>query len=155
MLSSALCLLALFHASPAHGVFPSEHCSSHAAVLRFHSRSPLVVGRMCHPYASVCAKDAIFHTVLAQTPRLQGFAPHESPPLLSMFYVNKKRVALLGFFPPGCSPSPELLSSHQASPHEIANLLETTKLVPFRVSITDKIGWSPKRLPTLLRFLAF
>jgi hypothetical protein len=72
-----------------------------------------------------------------------------------MFYVNKKRVALLGFFPPGFSPSSAVPNLHQASPHEIAYSIETTKQAFFRVSMTDKIGWSPKRLPTLLGFLAF
>jgi len=118
---STLYLLTLFHVSSAHGVFPSEHCSSHAAALRLHSRCPPVVGRLCLPYASSCAKDAKLHIVVTQTPRLQGFAPHENPPLLPMFYVDNERVALLGFFPPGFSPSSELLGFHQTSPHEITN----------------------------------
>jgi len=110
--SSTLCLLALFHASSAHGVFPSELCSPHAAVLCFHSRCPLVVGRMRRPYAAFCANVAKLHIGPTANTSPSGLSSTWESATLNGFLHRQKRVALLGFVPPGFSPSPELHSLH-------------------------------------------
>jgi hypothetical protein len=116
--SSAPSLLALFHARSAPGVHPSELCSSRAAVRRLRRLCPPGVGgalgltrgppspsrtpkRCARTRSSPCGQD------LENAPRLQGFAPHESPPHQAGGLGRPERVALLDFSPSGCSPSPE------------------------------------------------
>jgi hypothetical protein len=115
--SSAPRLPALFHAGSAHGVVPSRallHSCSRAP-----SPAPLPSWRSSRLHAlpktagesrgpRPCARPT---TSMMEGPadasRLQGFAPHESPPLHTSCLGPRARVALLGFLPPGLSPSPE------------------------------------------------
>ena len=89
------------------------------------------------------------------TPRLQGLAPHESPPLVAGGLDRRERVALLGFLPPGCSPPPERLGFHRTSPHELGSIeRERSKAPALQGLDSDGIGLSLSRLPTLLGFHA-
>jgi hypothetical protein len=124
-LSSAPSLPALFHAGCAHGVRPSELCSSRAAVRRLQRLCPLDVGtlrasprfgltvagaeapRRSRPYPNEEALGA---------PRLQGFAPHESPPLRAGCLGRQERVALQGFLPSRVFPLTGMASAFAAPP---------------------------------------
>jgi hypothetical protein len=124
--SSAPDLLALFHARSAPGVLPSELCSSRAAVRRFRRLCPPVVGTPFLPVRTLASRRerrstapslrAPWWTGHPDVPRLQGFAPHESPPLRAGCLRRRERVALLGFPPSGYSPSPEWHDLHRALP---------------------------------------
>jgi hypothetical protein len=81
-------LPAIFQAESAHGVIPSEPCSSRAAVRRLRRLCPLVVGyercqRTSHPSST---QPKLHDRRMREEPplpparRLQGFAPHENPP---------------------------------------------------------------------------
>jgi hypothetical protein len=106
---SAPSLLALFHARSAHGVHPSEPCSSRAAVRRLRRRCPLDVAAPSNlPEDRFAERDAEtprpsspapIWEGLRDAPHLQGFAPHESPPLQAGCLGRPRRVALLGFVP--------------------------------------------------------
>jgi hypothetical protein len=88
-------------------------------------------------------------------PRLQGFAPRESPPLPANWLGRRRRVALLGFIPSRvfplatmARPSPGLPSwafSHQTQAADEPTL---------QGFICRQMGWSLSRLPTLLGFPA-
>jgi hypothetical protein len=88
--SSAPNLPALFHAGSALGVHPSELCSFRAAVRRLQRRCPLAVGMSFRPVrvAGGRRRAETLRRILrrpkwtcrSDAPRLQGFAPHESPP---------------------------------------------------------------------------
>jgi hypothetical protein len=97
------------------GVSPPEPCSSRAAVRRLRRRFPHGVeaaavflrrpptsrkGRSPAP-----SRRAPWWKNPKDVPRLQGLAPHESPPLHPGCLGPRTRVALLGFLPPGHSPS--------------------------------------------------
>jgi hypothetical protein len=89
--SSVPRLLALFHARSALGVRPPEPSSSRAAACRLRHRYPLDVGiRAANlPASSNAACEAETPQRYSnkhmgrprERPRLQGLAPHESPPL--------------------------------------------------------------------------
>jgi hypothetical protein len=82
-LHSALSLPALFHAGSAHGVRPSELCSSRAAVRCLQRRFPPGVGSPVEPMANSDphrkSKPAE-KRARTSNPHLQGLAPRESPP---------------------------------------------------------------------------
>jgi hypothetical protein len=71
-----------------------------------------------------------------EPPRLQGLTPHESPPQSVGCLGLLVRVALLGFCPPGYSPSLERPGLHRASPLELSSPgRKRPNDPPFRVSI--------------------
>jgi hypothetical protein len=90
-------------------------------------------------------------------PRLQGFAPHKSPPRQTGCLDRHARVALLGFlpfraFPPGQNGH----GLHRASPHEVAPPGDESTFGPlFRVLLPPEVGLSLARLPALLGFTTF
>jgi hypothetical protein len=158
--SSAPSLLALFHARSALGVSPFRAfllpCS------RSPSPAPLPSCRWkrpsCRPALPTSARKRAFARHVFDrpgAPRLQGFAPHESPPLRSGCLGRPGRVALLGLVPSRVfslssldrtftrSPLTSLRARPQATSHRLP-----------RVSLAGEIGLSLSRLPTLLGFLA-
>jgi hypothetical protein len=82
--------------------------------------------------------------------RLQGLAPHESPPHTHGCLGREQRVALLGFRPPGCSPSLDWHGFHRASPHGLGSTARTRpEELPFRVSHPARSARLPRdRLPS-------
>jgi hypothetical protein len=112
-----------------------------------------------HPFHRRAASENTSQNRLLKCPvqplRLQGLAPHESPPPTHGCLDREQRVALLGFRPPGCSPSLEWPGSHRASPHGLGPTARTRPIrLPSRVSLPSEIGSSPSRPPTLLGFAA-
>jgi hypothetical protein len=132
------------------GFSPSELCSSRAAVRRLRRPCPLDVEKQTLRISTT--PDPTAETVGSRRlktrglpPRLQGFAPHESQPQDNGCLDPCPRVALLGFLPPGCSPSLEWHGLHRASPHELRFPdRKRSKKLPFRVSL-------PVRLACLFR----
>jgi hypothetical protein len=82
--------------------------------------------------------------------RLQGLAPHESPPHTNGCLGRKQRVALLGFHPPGFSPSLEWHGLHRTSPHGLHLNARTRAMgLPSRVSLPARWARLPRdRLPS-------
>jgi len=107
--SSAPDLPALFRAGSAPGVRPSELCSSRAAARRLRRRCPLVVGTVRRRTRAAIGRRERRSAAPNRrrpmwarrraAPRLQGFAPRESPPPR-----------------PGCLDRSVARSSHGVSP---------------------------------------
>jgi hypothetical protein len=140
-----------FVPDPLMGFRPPELCSSRAAVRRLRRRYPHAVGRGPCRYPFVqperIRKNARNRLPRNPdpTPRLQGLAPHESPPHTNGCLGRKQRVALLGFRPPGFSPPLEWHDFHRASPHGLGSTArKQTEELPSRVSL-------PAGLARLLR----
>jgi hypothetical protein len=156
-----------FRPNPLLGLCPSELCSFRAAVHRLRCPCPHVVG-----YTGL--KEPEFQSVhetevplplrlkvqCAYAPRLQGFAPHESPPLRrSCLDCNPARSSH-GLLP---SRALSLTALEQPSlPHPLMRFQAGDKdrsldnlQSPLQGLANGKIGWSPKRLPTLLGFVTF
>jgi hypothetical protein len=122
--SSTASLLALFHARSAHGVRPPELFSSRAAVRRLQRLCPLDVSSAFQtprqPAADANAETSRLCQAAAEAlrnaPRLQGFAPHESPPLHADCLGLRERVALLGFFPSRVFPPTAMASAFAMPP---------------------------------------
>jgi hypothetical protein len=114
----------LFHAGSAPGVHPAKLCSSRAGFRRLRLLSPPVVPRNRSPLrrASVRprkrCRSAVRHVErVPETSSPSGVcSTRESATTKRLFYGRPERVALLGFRPPGVSPSPEWLGFHRASP---------------------------------------
>jgi hypothetical protein len=114
---SAPSLLALFHARSAHGVRPPELCSSRTAVRRLRRPYPHGVQEPFRPTREQASRrecrsaapepPAPIMGRPSRSPHLQGLAPCESPPHRHGCLGRAERVALMGFPPPGCSPSLE------------------------------------------------
>ena len=94
---------------------------------------------------------------LLDDPRLQGFAPHESPP---------PEAGCLGRYrargSPELHPLQGVLPRRNAATFTAAPLMrllqpgdESTFGALYRVLLPDEVGWSLSRLPTLLGFPAF
>jgi hypothetical protein len=86
------------------------------------SPAPIPSGRWktsTHP-RYVARRNVRQATASSRIPRLQGFAPRESPPLLSR-RIRSARSAWLSwaFYPPGCSPYMRRHGFHRISPHEL------------------------------------
>jgi hypothetical protein len=160
-LLSAPCLVALFHATSAHGVAPFRAFSSRAAVRRLRRLSPLVV--QANPETSPTSAASgrnLWHRPLPERPRerprLQGFAPHESPPLTAGG-LDRRRArgspgldALQGF------PSRWLGAAFTAPPLTGFLVQARTTERPAPQGLTSsEMGLSLSRLPALLGFLAF
>jgi hypothetical protein len=88
-LSHAPCLPVLFRTGSALGVRSPGLCSSHAAVRRLQRRSPLAVDPIrrtprnpphCHTTEVGVSPTDRYNVRPRNIPRLQGLAPHESPP---------------------------------------------------------------------------
>jgi len=161
--SSAVDLLALFHARSTHGVRPSERSSSRAAVRRLRRRCPLVVGTPPRPARTMVGSRE--HRSAApnlsplkwagrrSVPRLQGFAPHESPP-----------PRLDGLGRTGARSSPGIHPLRGFPPHRNGAAFTAPPLmrfpvwaqaaarVLFRVLLTGEVGSSLSRPPTSLGF---
>ena len=72
-------------------------------------------------------------------PRLQGFAPRESPPLPAGGLGRRRRVALLGFSPSRALLTRQRPGFHRASPHGLSLIgRERPMSRPFRVSIAAR-----------------
>jgi hypothetical protein len=93
---------------------------------------------------------------LQERPRLQGFAPHESPPLeVRLFRPGLPRVALLGLPPFRAvslagvpQPSPRLPSWTSLSQARTTTRLALQGFAP------SEVGWTLSSLPTLMGFCA-
>jgi hypothetical protein len=163
-LLSAPSLLALFHARSALGVRPSELCSSRVAVRRLRRRCPLDVGTPFRTTRVPTTRRERRNTaprpsfpmwvVLPDAPHLQGFAPHESPPLHTGGLGRTRARSSLGIAPlQGFLPRRMGNGLHRASPNEVARLGDKSSArALYRVLLPDEIGWSLSRLPTLLGF---
>jgi hypothetical protein len=142
---------------PLLGLRPSEPCSSRAAVRRLRRRCP--PGVVTIPTADPTRRS---HASAARramgrpgnAPRLQGLAPHESPPLHGGGLDRRERVALLGFRPPGCSPSLDWQGLRRASPHELVPQGASDLWNALQGFASSEIGSPLSRPPTLLGFLA-
>jgi hypothetical protein len=145
------------------GFRPPELCSSRAAVRRLRRRYPPAVGggtagdrstgsdeteATSQDETEATSQDATEATPTHQRSshpdrprRLQGLAPHESPPRDRGCLRHEPRVALLGFRPPGCSPSPEWHDFHRASPHGLGPADRTRpRGLPSRVSLPARLA---------------
>jgi hypothetical protein len=161
-LSSAPSLVALFRATSAHGVVPSR------ALLLSRSRSPspapLPSCRFDEPADRATARRlwpkpaaplGIRHgpgSALAFRALLHARVRHRP----AAFYTAARRVALLGFHPPGFSPSLARRDLHRTSPHGLHSSRRERPDGRTPQGLTSsEIGWSLSRLPTLLGFVAF
>jgi hypothetical protein len=163
-LRSAPSLLALFHDRSSHGVLPSELCSSRAAVRRLQRRYPLDVGTPFRTARVPVTRRERRNTaprppfpiwvVLPDAPHLQGFAPHESPPLHTGCLGRTRARGSPGIAPlQGSHPHRAGNGLHRASPLEVARLGDKSSArALYRVLLPGEIGWSLSRLPTLLGF---
>lgn len=108
-LSSAQCLLAIFHARPVLGVHPSGSVSTHRAISSLELLSPLVVGSYPgHHFSSLfhselprsdltAFKKAFMKQRFALPAPLQGFFPCECLYLCTNNESRTKTITLLGF----------------------------------------------------------
>jgi hypothetical protein len=109
-LSSAHCLLALFHASPALGVSPSGLISARRVISPFELLSPLVVGSFPGHYFHcfvffdklprielISFQNSFFEVALRSSCPTSGFFPYVRPYLYSNNESRVKTTTLLGF----------------------------------------------------------
>jgi hypothetical protein len=164
-LRSAPCLPALFHAGSAHGVAPSRalllsrgRTLSPAPVPSWRldetvesaspahrplpaPRSPLPKQRRARPERRPGPRTGAHQGLTSprKPPRLQGFAPRESPPRLAEGLGRRGRVALLGFWPSRVLPSRQRLGSRRTSPHGLCLIgRERPMSWPSRVSVAGR-----------------
>jgi len=116
---TALSLSALFHAESALGVCPPELCSSGVAVRRLRRLIPSCRSEPSLPGHPEGPERPTKQPV-QPGPRLQGLAPHWSPPPPNNGLGCPGHVALLGFSPPGFKPTARWFDFHRASPHKVA-----------------------------------
>jgi hypothetical protein len=150
--SSAPSLPALFHARSAHGVRPPEPSSSRAAVRRLRRLCLLDVQRLLEPtrkpaFRRGCRSAAPEPLASmmgrpAKPPRLQGVAPHESPPHRSGGLGRTEHVALLGFRPSRVFPlAGRTTTTGRVSPHEVTRMDdESTVRTPLQ-GLAFRRGW--------------
>jgi hypothetical protein len=131
-----------FMPDPLMGFHPPELSSSRAAVRRLRRHYPPGVWRkaMSIPLSPVSRIRKNVSNQLPEHPvqplHLQGLAPHESPPHTHGCLDREQHVALLGFRPPGSSPSLEWPGLHRASPHGLGPTARTRPIkLPSRVSL--------------------
>jgi hypothetical protein len=162
-LRSAPRLLALFRARSAHGVCPSKLFSSRAAVRCFQRQYPLAVqdtlrplpkASSCRKHRSAAPKNSLPYWEGPQSaPRLQGFAPRESPPLRYGCLGRNERVALLGFLLFRAFPLGGMATVFTAPP---LMSLAVGRRIGLQLSLqgltSTEVGLSLSRLPALLRF---
>jgi hypothetical protein len=154
---SAHHLPALFHAGPAPGVHPSEHCSSPRS--RTPSPAPRPSCRCCrdvHTLFAEPARGSIVDraTFLGTSP--SGVRCHAGVRYQTRWFRPRRPVALLGFASSGCSPSSPCRGLHRDSPLAVAiGARRRSPMCRSRVFQHDEVGWSASRLPTLLRFTTF
>ena len=147
---------------PLMGFRPPEPYSSRAAVRRLRRLYPLVVAAPTvrrptnpQPTAETIDHGPVYGNGALCAPRLQGLAPHESPPLVAGGLDRRERVALLGFLPPGFSPPLERHGFHRTSPHELGSIERERSREPALQGLDSSgIGSSLARPPTLLGFHA-
>jgi len=152
----------LFHTGSAHGVHPSEHYPSHAAVHRLRAVTLMTLGRnretpQTAPTSEEQAQrrkeqskrdaiggDPVFRVLLhvRDRHRRQRVRP---PPARSSHG-----------FPPLQGVPPRWISTAFTAPPlmRLSGTAQAPTQTLSRVSTPDEIGWSPKRLPTLLGFVA-
>jgi hypothetical protein len=167
-LRSAASLLALFHARSAHGVRPSELCSSRAAVRRLRRLCPPVVETLLGPSRGPPSSSQ------APKRRAKPDDPHdglaiEAPPAFRALLHTRVRHSRPAFYtgprawlswalsPPGCSPSPEWRRPSPRLPSWGWPERTTSRPNerPCRVLLTGEVGLPLLRLPTLLGFATF
>jgi hypothetical protein len=166
-LQSAPSLLALFHARSAHGVPPSEHCSSRAAVHRLQRHCPHSVSsvrstpRPNRMDPSQCPKTcarpilkdhSVKPTELPSLPRL--CSTRESVAAASGL-SRREPVALLGFRPSRVLTLPDVSPAFTEPPlMRLAAQTQATRPLHYRVFPTGRLACLSRELPTLLGFLA-
>jgi hypothetical protein len=161
--SSAPDLSALFHAGSALGVLPSKLCSSRVAVRCLQRRCPPVVETSLRPARVAGGRrnrrsGAPNHqrpiwACRRSAPRLQGFAPHESPPPRPGGLGRTEVRGSLGLHPLQGVPSHRNGTAFTAPPlMRFPVWAQAAAWDLYRVLLTDEVGWSLSRLPTLLGF---
>jgi hypothetical protein len=158
--SSAPNLLALFHARSALGVSPFRDlllpCSRAPSPAPLPSCRWSALPNQPGLPSSTCSRTLrpSPSQALPNAPRLQGFAPHESPPRRAGCLDRQGHVSLMGLLPPGSSPTARSPSLHSASPHELSRSA-ASDLTPAPQGLARAmIGWLLSELPTLMGFLA-
>jgi hypothetical protein len=149
-----------FMPDPLMGFCPSELCSSRAAVRRLRRRYPLDVSRpgCCQPLRRVRSPKRPRPPSGKTTapPRLQGLAPHESPPLDAGCLGRRGARGSPGLLPSRVFP---LVGMARPSPRlpSWASLLRPRTGEPAALQglASNEIGLSLSRPPTLLGFAAF
>jgi hypothetical protein len=93
---------------------------------------------------------------LQERPRLQGFAPHESPPLEHQLFRPASGAWLSwAFCPPGLSPSLACRGLHRDSPHGLlSRRRERPRERVLQGLAPSEVGWALSSLPTLMGFFA-
>jgi hypothetical protein len=152
------------HQEPAEPSTPKRRESAEPATPKCRDFTGLVTPR-CHDFAEpappkrrapvVRGPNSPGWTSPWKPPRLQGFAPRESPPLPAGCLGRRRRVALLGFPPSRVLP---LTTMARLSPRlpswALSHLTRTLDEPTLQGFACREVGLSPRRLPTLLGFAA-
>jgi hypothetical protein len=162
--SSASSLPALFHAGSAHGVRPSERCSSRAAVRRLRRRCPPAVATTAQPSRGPPSCRRCRSTAPDPTTPIVG-RPSCRPSSSGLCSTRESATSRRLFRPERARGSPGLrplqgvpprrqgIGLRHASPHAVpVPGDESTGRGRCRVSLPGEIGWSLSRLPTLMGF---
>jgi hypothetical protein len=89
----------------------------------------------------------------SKRPRLQGFAPHESPSLRTDGLGRLEHVALLGFVPFRVFPLTGMATAFTAPPLMWLSVwAQAPSRTPYRVFLPGEVGLPLSRPPTLLGF---